>query len=508
MALRLLHSDPALHQQFSPDGNDPVARLMFEWLEQMRVETLVRDDMPGMRRNVRQRFEHWSRNFYRAGLAEGILGILIYTAAQICWTRLTAQRGLEETEEYIETTHFKLAGRLGVPLAGMRRQRDDQRQFAPYALEAARTISAIAMDEQAKGGQDDEVRLAAERQDAANRFALLLKFDQGELEAPGLAVNGTSSVFAASGQIYRAYTTRYDTEVDAKTLVRQALLREYREALDKRVTAQGINLPRLARLLRSVLAEPDRDGWQFGEEEGQVDGRRLAQLISSPSERCVFRQDRYIPVTHCLVTILIDCSGSMKAHINAVATLADILLRALDMAGVSSELLGFTTGAWNGGRAWNDWHRAGEPAHPGRLNEVCHMVFKGADQSWRRARAGIAALLKADLFREGVDGEAVEWACQRMLARSEQHRILIVISDGCPSDAATGRANDAFYLDNHLKDVVARGEREGLVEIYGLGVGLDLSPFYLNSLATDMSQALDNTLLYEIVRLIGRKHRR
>ncbi|MBN8473888.1 hypothetical protein [Sulfuritalea sp.] len=506
-ALRLLHSDPAVHREFCPGDDDRIARLMFEWLEQMRVETLVREDMPGMRHNLRQRFEHWSRNFYRAGLTEGTLGILLYTAAQVCWARLNAQRVLEETEDYIEDTRFKLASRIGTPLAGMRCCRHDQRQFAPHALEISRLISEMADGEQGEGGREDKTA-TDEEQEAASRFALLLDFDQGEGDAPALATSGESKVFADADQTYRAFTTLYDTEVDAKSLVREALLREYREKLDQRVAGQGVNIPRLARLLKAMLAKPDDDGWLFGEEEGIIDGRRLAQLISSPAEHRVFRQNRYVPVADCLVSVLVDCSGSMKAHIEAVATLIDILLRALEMAGVSSELLGFTTGAWNGGRAWKDWNRQGEPTHPGRLNEVSHMVFKSADRSWRRSRSGVAALLKADLFREGIDGEAVDWACNRMLARSEPRRILIVISDGCPNDAATGRANDAFYLDNHLKDVVARREREGAVEIMGLGVGLDLSPFYLNSLATDMTQALDNALLYEIVQLIGRKHRR
>lgn len=506
-ALRLLHSDPVVHRELCPGDDDRIARLMFEWLEQMRVETLVRDDMPGMRHNLRQRFEHWSRDFYRAGLTEGTLGILLYTAAQVCWARLNAQPVLEETGDYIESTRFKLTSRIGMPLAGMRRCRHDQHQFAPHALEISRLISEMARGELAEGGGGDTTE-TNEEQEATSRFALLLDFDQGEGDAPALATSGESKVFADAGQTYRAYTTIYDTEVDARSLVREALLREYREKLDQRVAAQGVNIPRLARLLKAMLAEPTDDGWQFGEEEGIIDGRRLAQLISSPAERRVFRQNRYLPVADCLVCVLVDCSGSMKTHIEAVATLIDILLRALEMAGVNSELLGFTTGEWNGGRAWKDWNRQGEPAHPGRLNEVCHLVFKSADRSWRRSRSGVAALLKAELFREGVDGEAVDWACQRMLARSEPRRILMVISDGCPNDAATGRTNDVFYLDNHLKDVVARREREGAIEIMGLGVGLDLSPFYLNSLATDMTQALDNTLLYEIVQLIGRTHRR
>jgi cobaltochelatase CobT len=507
-ALRLLYSDPAIQREFCPGVEDPIARLMFEWLEQMRVETLVRDDMPGMRHNVLQRFEHWSRDFYRAGLAKGRLGILFYTVAQVCWSRLTAQHVLEETEDYIESTRFNLASSIGSPLAGLRRFRHDQRQFAPYALEIARTISDMTKGEQGGGGNWNTSLVDHEVGEAASRFALLLDFEEGEGDAPALALSGESKVFAEASQTYQAYTTCYDIEVEAQTLVRQTMLREYREILDKRVAAQGINVPRLARLLRAMLAEPANDGCLFGEEEGIVDGGRLAQLISSPAERRVFRQDRFTPISNCLVSILVDCSGSMKAHIEPVATLVDILLRALDMAGVSSELLGFTTGTWNGGRAWKDWRRAGEPAHPGRLNEVRHMVFKHAGRSWRRSRTGVAALLKADLFREGIDGEAVDWACQRMLSRSEPRRILIVVSDGCPNDAATGRANDTFYLDNHLKDVVAQREREGAVEIMGLGVGLDLSPFYLNNLATDMTQALDNALFDEIVRLIGRKHRR
>src|SRR5260370_21002164 len=164
----------------------------------------------------------------------------------------------------------------------------------------------------------------------------------------------------------------------------------------------------------------------------------------------------------------------MKAHIESGALMVDILTRARDQAGVTTEVLGFTTGAWNGGRARLDWLAQGRPSHPGRLNELSHLVFKDADQSWRRARAGIAALFKADLFREGADGEAVDWACSRLLARAEARRILIVISAGSPMDSATGQANDAYYLDNHLKDLGARPEAPPAAEALGLAAGPDL----------------------------------
>ncbi len=506
MALRLLYSDAALHRSLCP--SDPIERLLFELLEQLRVETLVPADMPGMAANLHERFENWSRAFYRSGLTEGRLGILLYTVAQMCWSRLMARPVLEETEDYIESTRFSLVSQLGTSLAGIRRHREDQRAFAPHALEIAHIVAETIRAETAESAGDDEAE--AKDEETKRSFALLLDFDRDEGEDDGIAaaVTGDSKIFEEAEQAYQVFTTRYDTEVQAAGLVRKALLREYRERLDKRVAEQGINIPRLARMLGAILAEPRRDGWLFGEEEGHIDGRRLSQLVSSPTERRLFRQEQYKPAADCVVSFLVDCSGSMKAHIEPVATMIDILIRALEMVGVRTELLGFTTGAWNGGRAYRDWMSGGRPRHPGRLNEVCHMVLKDADRSWRRARADIGALFKADLFREGVDGEAVDWACNRMLARSEGRRILIVISDGCPADGATGLANDPFYLDNHLKEVVARREQQGGVEILGLGVGLDLSPFYRRCLATDMSQVLDNELFFDIVQLIGGRHRR
>lgn len=505
MALRLLHSDPVLHRRLCP--HDPVERLVFELLEQLRVETLVPADMPGMAANLLRRFENWSRAFYRSGLTEGSLGMLLYTVAQICWSRLTARRVLEETEDYIEGMRVALVGDIGAALAGIRRHRGDQRRYAPHALAIARLVGERVRAERAAAGEDET---EAEDDEARRAFALLLDFDHDDGDGDGIAAasTGDSKAFEDAAQAYRVYTTRYDTEVAAGSLVRKALLREYRERLDQRIAEQGINLPRLARMLGAVLAEPRRDGWLFGEEAGRIDGRRLAQLVSSPAERRLFRREQYKLAADCVVGFLVDCSGSMKRHIEPVATMVDTLIRALEMVGVRTELLGFTTGAWNGGRAHRDWLARGRPRNPGRLNELCHMVFKDADRSWRRARTDIAALFKSDLFREGIDGEAVEWACNRLLARGEARRILIVISDGCPADSATGLANDPFYLDNHLKDVVARCERQGAVEILGLGVGLDLSPFYRRSLATDMSQALDNTLFFDIVQLIGGRRRR
>ncbi|MBU1357153.1 MAG: cobalt chelatase, partial [Gammaproteobacteria bacterium] len=276
----------------------------------------------------------------------------------------------------------------------------------------------------------------------------------------------------------------------------------------RRIAGQGANIARLARELRALLAVPERDGWDGGQEEGHIDGRRLAQLIASPTERRLFRTERLEPLADCAVSFLIDCSGSMKEHAESVALLVDVLARALEQAGVASEILGFTTGAWNGGRAQRDWLRAGKPAHPGRLNERSHIVFKSADTPWRRSRNSVAALLKSDLFREGFDGEAVDWACSRLLARDEARKLLLVISDGSPMDSATHLANDAHYLDHHLREVVARHEQDGRIEIAGIGVGLDLSPYYSRSHVLDIASSVGNAVFREVIELMAGRHRR
>ncbi len=502
VALRLLHTDARLHRSLCPA--EPVARLVFELLEQLRVETLAPEQHAGVIANLRHRFTAWSHAFYDSGLAEGASGLLLYTVFQMCWSRLTARPVLEKTEDVIEATRWSLTSQLGGDLAGLRRHRADQAAYARHALAIAHAVDALLKEAQAArdGNQDDGGDAKAQA-----AFKLLLDFDSDNDNVPDAAPLGDSRAFSDGAGAYRAYCTAYDREDKAGELVRRALLLDYRARMDERIASLRINTARLARRLTQLLAVPQRDGWSFGEEEGYIDGRRLAQLISSPSERRLFRKEQFLPHADCLVTFLVDCSGSMKTHAESVAVLLDILLRALDQAGVTTELLGFTTGAWNGGRVKRDWMRARSPAQPGRLNELVHMVFKDGETSWRRARPDIAALLKADLYREGVDGEAVDWACQRMLARPERRRILLVVSDGCPMDTATNLANDEFYLAQHLKQVVARREAQGAVEIRGLGLGLDLGAYYSRSLATTLPASLNNELFSEIAQLLGGQKR-
>ena len=504
LALRLANSDPVLHQTLCTA--DPVERMVFELLEQFRAEALVPTGMPGVRRNLRHCFEAWSLAFHHANLTDSARGILLYTVAQMCRAQVTGESVVEATEDLLEATRAALGPLIGVALVGLRRDRSDQVAYASHALRIARTVAAMlrsASDEAALDERDDD--------EGGNEpwaaFRLLL--DRGDALDDNVvsARSGRSLVLDAAADGYRIFTTAYDRQVDAADLARKDLLKSYRERLDQRIASLGVNVAHLARDLKALLAVPTRDGWDGGQEEGYVDGRRVAQLISSPTERRLFRIEREEPIADCLVSLLIDCSGSMKEHIEPVAVLVDLLVRALEQAGIAIEVLGFTTGAWNGGRAQRDWARAGRPAHPGRLNEVCHIVFKDADTSWRRARPSIAALLKADLFREGIDGEAIGWAMRRINARTEQRRLLIVVSDGSPTDSATNLANDAHYLDQHLKNVVAQHEQAG-AEIYGVGVGLDLSPYYSHSHVLDLSGSVGMAAFREIIAMVRRREGR
>lgn len=500
-ALRMRHSDLALHRRLQPA--DPVERALFELLEQLRVESLAPEAMPGLAANLHAHFVHWAEVFHGSRLTEGRVALVVYTLAQMCWSKLNARPVLEDTEEIIEGTRAKLVRRLGGHLSVLRRDRRDQTAWAGPAREIARIVASMVRELVAQ--QDGEIASDADEALRAS-FALLLEPGDGEDGAAGAGQGAASALPAAGPAPYRVFTTRYDREQRAAALVRPAQLRAYRDQLDRSIATLGISLARLSRTFAAALLQPRDHGRRFGEEEGRIDGRRLAQVVSSPGEQRVFMLDEQRPRSDCALAFLIDCSGSMKAHGERIALAVDLMVRALERCGVTTEVLGFTTGAWHGGRARLDWQRAGRPPDPGRLNELCHLVFKDAGQRWRRARLGIAALLRDELYREGIDGEAVAWACARLRAHEVERRILVVVSDGCPMDTATAAANDEGYLDRHLQQVVAREEAGG-IEIRGIGSGLDLGLYYRHSLPVDLAGRIDHDFFARIARLAGSRPR-
>ncbi|WP_421870386.1 cobaltochelatase CobT-related protein [Motiliproteus sp.] len=503
LALRLVHSDADLHASLMPDNG--LERTLFEILEQLRVESLVGDDHPGIRRNLKHRFRHWCLHYHQSGMTENQVGLMLFTVLQSAWSRLTGYPTLEETEGLIEPQRAVLAPHIGTDLMGLRRQREDQAAFAQHALSLGRELTSII---EAGRPADDEDSERDESEIAnSTEFSLILEEDETELDGldASLASNrlrGERELSEALSQ-YQVFSREFDRELDAAKLVRLDQRRTLREQLDRRIQRQGINIPRLSRRIGRILAAPRLDGWQFGEEEGRLDARRLSRLVTSPAERRIFRQEQRRPHTDAQVCFLIDNSGSMKEHIESITLLVDVLCRAFEQCGARSEILGFTTGSWNGGKPFKQWRGRGSPANPGRLCEISHIVYKDAELSWRRARPDIAALLKPTLFREGVDGEAVQWAAGRLQASRANRKILIVISDGCPMDSMTAQHNPADYLDHHLQLVAANIEQTSDIELMALGVGLDLSRYYRRTLEMDLSQSMDNALFYEVVDLLA-----
>jgi cobaltochelatase CobT len=321
-------------------------------------------------------------------------------------SRISGQPVVHESEDLIEATRANLSSSLGPLLPALRRHKHSQADFAPHALLVADLVAEAvsALESRAPDRKSTKAR-----QSTAPDFSLLVDVEH-DAAAIGALGTGTSSTLAAAANGYAVFTRAYDKVSTATALVREELLDGYRERIADWVRTEAVNVAMLARKLQGLLCVPERFGHDSGAEEGLLDGTRLGQLIASPTERRLFKTERFEPSAAATLTFLVDCSGSMKEHSEGLAAFLDVLVRALERIEVPCEVLGYTTGAWNGGRALKDWRRAGSPQHPGRLNELSHLVFKDAATPWRTGRLGLAAMLKSTLYREGIDGEAVRWA--------------------------------------------------------------------------------------------------
>ncbi|MEM7359525.1 MAG: hypothetical protein AAF431_10540 [Pseudomonadota bacterium] len=502
IALRLHFSDQQLHQHLAPQ--QALQRLVVDLLEQLRCESLAPRQFPAIKANLRRRFIYWANQAAHSRLTENNIGLLIYTVAIMCWSRLLAQAIPEQIEEVIEATRWGLAKPVSALLRDLKNYRTDQRKFNQYAHQLAEVVASMVGNN--LEGEDSEVRTS---------LRLLVK--NGESSHSWLLLDPTQSLSGGMDDItllpnpasesafsYRVYNRAYDQEVSATKTIRAAQLKKFRHQLDKRIGLQTVNKHRVARQLGELLANPALSGWSFGEEEGYLDSARLARLITSPQERRLFRREDHRPASDCLVSILVDNSGSMTHHNEFLAALVDTLAHILELAGITTEVLGFTTGEWSGGRLMKEWQAAGKPDHPGRLNSLRHTVYKAASTPWRRARSAIAGMLKSDLFREGVDGEALLWALHRLKQRPEQKKILLMISDGSPMDTATALANSPEYLDQHLVQVARSIENSSDIALAALGVGLDLSTYYQSNFAISLSEQLDTADYMNIAKLLGR----
>jgi cobaltochelatase CobT len=302
---------------------------------------------------------------------------------------------------------------------------------------------------------------------------------RGDVEAPGAV---PPSLPASLLRNYIIFSTRHDRVVQAKDLATPGELARLRAQLDSALLPYRHLVTRLARQLQRFLMSRQRRNWLLDQDDGQLDSSRLARLVADSNFESIFRVEEESPFPKTAVTLLLDNSGSMRGHPITVAALtADILTRSLERCGIKVELLGFTTADSDGGLPAIEWKRAGMPTAPGRLNALRHIVYKPMDTPWRRARLSLGALLKDDLLKENVDGEALGWACQRLLARPETRRVLIVISDGAPLDKSTAAANPRGFLDQHLHEVVAWIGSRTDIELHAIGIGHQVGRYYPSS---------------------------
>jgi cobaltochelatase CobT len=301
---------------------------------------------------------------------------------------------------------------------------------------------------------------------------------------------------------YRVFTRAYDQIVNAEDLCDPDELDRLRAFLHKQLQSLHGAVARLAnRLQRRLLAQQTR-GWDFDLDEGMIDAARLARVIVDPTHPLTYKQERDAPFRDTVVTLLLDNSGSMRGRpIMVAACCADLLARTLERCGVRVEILGFTTKAWKGGHAREEWLHALKPPSPGRLNDLRHIVYKSADAPWRRARRNLGLMMREGLLKENIDGEALVWAHQRLLARPEQRRILMMISDGAPVDDSTLSVNSGSYLERHLRQVIEEIETRSPVQLLAIGIGHDVTRYYRRAVTVTDAEELAGVMTDKLAEL-------
>ncbi len=344
-----------------------------------------------------------------------------------------------------------------------------------------------AAPEQSQEDQQDQSQAQVTMDDSAD----MEQGDEAELpegEAP--LEPPPPAPYSDADPNYTVYTTDFDEEIKAEDLAEPAELERLRAYLDQQLEPLKGAVSRLANKLQRRLQAQQNRSWEFDLEEGTLDAGRLARVVANPTTPLSFKREKDTEFRDTCVTLLLDNSGSMRGRpISIAAICADVLARTLERCSVKVEILGFTTRAWKGGQSRERWLAQGRPQQPGRLNDLRHIIYKGADAPWRRARPNLGLMMKEGLLKENIDGEALEWAHRRMMARPEARKILMVISDGAPVDDSTLSVNAANFLEKHLRDVIAMVERKRAVELIAIGIGHDVTRYYQRAVTiTDVEQ--------------------
>ncbi|WP_265517622.1 cobaltochelatase subunit CobT [Nitratireductor luteus] len=513
MALRRACHDVRLHSRLAPQGQQ--ARAIYDAVEQARVEAIGARTMQGVSDNLAAMLEDKYTRANLADVSDRADAPLEDAVALLVREKLTGRKAPRSGERLVDIWRDWVEDKAGGDLEALLPNIDNQDAFARAVrdlLGAMEMGEELEEDDQPEeneddsdqpqgeesseeGGEDDSEgeKSQAEESDAASDENEAGESDAAETtaedvmddddldnETPGEARRPESAFDQAANEIdYRVFTTEFDETVGAEELCDEEELDRLRAFLDKQLAnLQGV-VGRLAnRLQRRLMAQQNRS-WDFDLEEGVLDTARLVRLVIDPMQPLSFKQERDTNFRDTVVTLLIDNSGSMRGRpISVAATCADILARTLERCGVRVEILGFTTRAWKGGQAREKWLKEGKPATPGRLNDLRHIIYKSADAPWRRARRNLGLMMREGLLKENIDGEALLWAHQRLIARPEQRKILMMISDGAPVDDSTLSVNPGNYLERHLRGIIELIETRSPVELLAIGIGHDVTRYY------------------------------
>jgi cobaltochelatase CobT len=514
MALRIACHDTAVHRSLAPTGDN--ARAIYEAVEQARCESIGARRMAGVGDNLSTMLDdRYSRANY-ADITDRSEAPLEEAVSLMVRERLTGRAPPASAAKMVDFWRDWIETKGGGKLDLLEGKIEDQRGFANAVRDL---LSSLDMSEELgsepEEGEDesegedgeenqqpdegapdeDEVSDSTETQEAE---ASGDEDDTGETEGSETSSEEMSDEDSTDGEEmgearrpesgpindvaktdYKAFTTKFDEEVRAEDLCEIPELERLRGFLDKQLQNLQGAVSRLAnRLQRRLMAQQNRS-WQFDLEEGILDTARLNRIIIDPMYPLSFKREKDTDFRDTVVTLLIDNSGSMRGRpITVAATSADILARTLERCGVKVEILGFTTRAWKGGQSREAWLQAGKPPSPGRLNDLRHIIYKSADAPWRRARRNLGLMMREGLLKENIDGEALDWAHKRLLARPESRRILMMISDGAPVDDSTLSVNSGNYLERHLRYIIEEIETRSPVELIAIGIGHDVTRYY------------------------------
>jgi cobaltochelatase CobT len=539
IALRLACHDAQAHARRAP--RTATARAMYDAMEWARVEGIGARRMQGVALNLTAVLEDKFEKAHFAEIRQRADAPLEDVLALIVRERLTGAPPPDAAAHVVDLWREHLEKQVGGDLSRLADVMEDQRQFARLAR---KILTDLDMAEQGEADNEDDEDLSGEDQansDQTDEQESRQKKDaseaaksehvdetdedilDGEMEmedgppgdaaedmepgegdeaAPSLRPPLSNTKLPESD--YHAFAPQFDEIVRAEDLCEIEELERLRSYLDKQLQNLSSVVARLAnRLQRRLMAQQNR-AWEFDLEEGMLDPARLSRVVVDPQVPLSFKREKDANFRDTVVTLLIDNSGSMRGRpITVAATCADILARTLERCGVKVEILGFTTRAWKGGQAREAWLQAGKPLNPGRLNDLRHIIYKSADSPWRRARKNLGLMMREGLLKENIDGEALDWAFRRLLARPEQRKILMMISDGAPVDDSTLSVNPGHYLERHLREKIEEIEVRSPVELIAIGIGHDVTRYYRRAVTIIDAEELGGAMTEKLAELFS-----